>query len=167
MAREKTERTDDAASAAHRATLSVAELRQLITLMNGSDIAELGIEEPASGLRLSLRKPTPQAPLGLTAEDDQFDVYVTDTLAPEAVSTLVEVTSPRVGAFRLSMKPGDKPLIAEGDIIREGQVICAIEALKVPNEVEAPIAGRIQAIYLADGEGVEYGQPLLAIEPQG
>ena len=54
-----------------------------------------------------------------------------------------------------------------GDVVREGQVVCAVEALNVFNEVEAPAAGRVLAIYVIDGQPVEYGQPLLAIEPQG
>lgn len=165
MAREKSERPSDAASEAPRATLSVAELRQLITLMNGSDIEELGIEEPSSGLRLSLRKPTP---LSAVAPNDEetLDIFVTDGAVVEEPSTMLEVKAPRVGVFRLSMKPGGKPLSTTGDIVSEGQVICAIEALKVPNEVEAPAAGRIQAIFVSDGQPVEYGQPLLAIEPK-
>jgi acetyl-CoA carboxylase biotin carboxyl carrier protein len=166
MAREKSERVGDVASDPPRAALSVAELRQLITLMNGSDIEELGIEEPASGLRLSLRKLAPVAAVA-TIDDETLDFVVTDSSPVEAPATMLEVTSPRVGIFRLAMKPGSKALASPGDVVREGQVVCAIEALKVPNEVEAPAAGRIRAIYLADGQPVEYGQPLLVIEPQG
>jgi acetyl-CoA carboxylase biotin carboxyl carrier protein len=165
MAREKSERPSEAAPEAPRATLSVAELRQLITLMNGGDIEELGIEEPASGLRLSLRKSAPVAAL-TAGDEDMLDVFVADGASAEEPSTMLEVTAPRVGVFRLSMKPGGKPLVNTGDIVSEGQVVCAIEALNVPNEVEAPAAGRIQAIFVTDGQPVEYGQPLLAIEPK-
>jgi biotin carboxyl carrier protein len=164
MAREKTERPGDAATDTPRASLSVAELRQLITLMNGSDIEEIGIEEKG-GLRLSLRKPALLASPG-HSEDEAYDGAAADGATPEPKSTTVEVTSPLVGQFRVSMKPGGQSLCSLGDIVREGQVICAVESLSVPNEVEAPIAGRIVAIYLGDGRPVEYGQPLMAIEPQ-
>lgn len=164
MAREKTERAGDAAADMPRATLSVAELRQLISLMNGSDIGEIGIEEPGVGLRVTLRKP---APVAVAADEELFDVDDAEALDSSADSSTTEVTSPLVGLFRTSMKPGGTALIALGDVVREGQIVCAVESLNVPNEVEAPTAGRIAAIYLTDGQPVEYGQPLMAIEPQG
>ncbi len=167
MAREKTEQPGDAASDTPRASLSVAELRQLITLMNGSDIEEIGIEEASSGLRLSLRKPAPLAAVASSADDDTLEYFIADGAGAETPSTTVEVTSPLVGLFHPGMKPGARPLCAMGDVVREGQVVCAVEALNVFNEVEAPAAGRILAIYVTDGQPVEYGQPLLAIEPQG
>ncbi|HEU0027865.1 MAG TPA: biotin/lipoyl-containing protein [Ktedonobacterales bacterium] len=168
MAREKTERPSEATPGAPHVSLSVAELRQLITLMNGSEIEEIGIEEASSGLRLSLRKPAPlaaAAPPGV--EDDTLEYLIADGVAENPPSTTVEVTSPLVGLFRAGMKPGARPLCGVGDIVREGQVVCAVEALNVFNEVEAPAAGRLLTIYAADGQPVEYGQPLLAIEPQG
>lgn len=165
MAREKTERSSDATADSPRATLSVAELRQLITLMNGSDIEEIGIEEQ-SGLRLTLRKPAPVPASEAHSEDDSYDLVIVDTAAPEPTSTTAEASSPLVGLFRASMKRGGAPLVALGDIVREGQVIAAVESLSVPNEVEAPVSGRIAAIYVHDGQPVEYGQPLMAIEPQ-
>lgn len=168
MAREKTERPGEATSSAQHVSLSVAELRQLITLMNGSEIEEIGIEEASSGLRLSLRKPAPLATVAApAADDDSFEYLIADGATEDPPSTSVEVTSPLVGLFRAAMKPGARPLCAVGDIVREGQVVCAVEALNVFNEVEAPSAGRLVAIYAADGQPVEYGQPLLAIEPQG
>lgn len=168
MAREKTERSGDAAADMPRATLSVAELRQLITLMNGSDIEEIGIEEPGSGLRLSLRKPAPITMAASFPEDEPLDLAATDGAAPTPPSsTTVEVTSPLVGLYRVSMKVDGRPLCALGDIVREGQILCAIESLNLLNEVEAPAAGRISAIYLTDGQAVEYGRPLMTIEPQG
>jgi acetyl-CoA carboxylase biotin carboxyl carrier protein len=169
MAREKTERPSEAAPGAPHVSLSVAELRQLITLMNGSEIEEIGIEEASSGLRLSLRKP---APLAFTAapsaaEDGALEYLIADGAREDPPSPTVEITSPLVGLFRAGMKPDARPLCGVGDIVREGQVLCAVEALNVFNEVEAPAAGRLVAIYASDGQPVEYGQPLLTIEPQG
>ena len=99
MAREKTEQPGDAASDTPRASLSVAELRQLITLMNGSDIEEIGIEEASSGLRLSLRKPAPLAAVASSADDDTLEYLIADGAGAETPSTTVEVTSPLVGLF--------------------------------------------------------------------
>ncbi|HEY7848848.1 MAG TPA: hypothetical protein VIC27_02225, partial [Ktedonobacterales bacterium] len=75
MARDKAERPDDIQT--EQLHLSVAELRQLISLMNGSDIEEIGIEETSSGLRLALRKPAPiSVAAGASADDDLFDALV-------------------------------------------------------------------------------------------
>jgi acetyl-CoA carboxylase biotin carboxyl carrier protein len=164
MAREKADRPDGIQS--EQPHLSVAELRQLITLMNGSDIEEIGIEEATSGLRLSLRKPAPvSVAAGASADDEMFDALIVEEAESRAETTAVEVKAPLVGIFRAGMKPGARPLSALGDVIREGQIICAVESLNVFNEVEAPAAGRLTAIYVADGQPVESGQPLLEIEP--
>lgn len=164
MAREKADRPEDTQTD----HLSVAELRQLITLMNGSDIEEIGIEEATSGLRLSLRKPAPiSVASGAGADDDLFDTLVVEETESQAETTAVEVRAPLVGVFRMAMKPGARPLTALGDVIREGQIICAVEALNVYTEVEAPAAGRLKAVFVSDGQPVEYGQPLLEIEPRG
>jgi biotin carboxyl carrier protein len=163
MTRDKADRPDDIQS--EQSPLSVAELRQLITLMHGSDIDEIGIEEAASGLRLTLRKPAPIS-IGGGADEDLFDALVVEELEVRAEMNTVSVRAPLVGVFRAAMKPGARGLCALGDVIREGQIIGAVEALNVYNEVEAPAAGRISAIFVSDGQPVEYGQPLLEIEPQ-
>ena len=163
MAREKAERPDDPPT--EQLQLSVAELRQLITLMNSSDIEEIGIEVAATGLRLSLRKPAPIAVAATASDDDLFDTFAVDEPESHAESTAIAVRAPLVGIFRAGMKVGARPLSALGDVIREGQIICAVEALNVFNEVEAPASGRLSAIYVNDGQPVEYGQPLVEIEP--
>lgn len=166
MARDKAERPDETQT--EQPHLSVAELRQLITLMNGSDIEEIGIEETGSGLRLSLRKPAPISLAGpANQEDDLFDALIVEETQSLESSNATEVKAPLVGVFRAAMKAGAQPIVRLGDVIREGQIVGAVEALNVYNEVEAPAAGRISAIYVNDGQPVEYGQPLLEIEPVG
>lgn len=163
MARDKADQTDEIQP--EQSPLSVAELRQLITLMNGSDIDEIGIEEAASGLRLTLRKPAPVS-IGGGGDEDLYDALVVEELDVRHETNTIIARAPLVGVFRAAMKPGARGLSALGDVIREGQIICAVEALNVYNEVEAPAAGRISAIFVSDGQPVEYGQPLVEIEPQ-
>ena len=166
MARDKAERPDEAQT--EQPHLSVAELRQLITLMNGSDIEEIGIEEGASGLRLSLRKPAPISLAGVGGQDDDlFDALIVEETETRDGATSAEVRAPLVGLFRTGMKAGAQALVGLGDVVREGQIVCAVEALNVYTEVEAPAAGRLTAVLVSDGQPVEYGQPLLEIEPVG
>jgi biotin carboxyl carrier protein len=162
MAREKAERPEDLQT--EQPHLSVAELRQLIKLMNNSEIEEIGIEEAATGLRLSLRKPAPVTVAG-GADEEMFDALIIEETEGHGEPLNIEVKAPLVGIFRTAMKAGGKPLVAVGDVIREGQIVCAVESLTVRTEVEAAAAGRISAIFVQEGQPVEYGQPLMEIQP--
>ncbi len=166
MVRERVER-GNAALPQTQSTLSIAEIRQIISLMNSSDIEEIAIEQEADGLKLTLRKPAPAATASTISGEVEFGEPVEPLAAGEtARDNTVSVTAPLVGVFRASMKPGGKALVSVGDVVREGQVIAAIEALNVLNEVEAGASGRVSEILATEGQPVEYGQPLLVIELQ-
>lgn len=175
MARERAaDRREPATAAAERATdpgLSIAEIRQLITLLHNSDVEELAIEHEAAGLKLVLRKPAPAvapAQMGLAELDGvPLDGALADDTNREQHGSrekLLEIVSPLVGVFRSTMKPGSKPLVHAGDVVREGQVVGAVEALNVLNEVETSAPGRVREVCARDGQPVEYGQPLFVIE---
>jgi acetyl-CoA carboxylase biotin carboxyl carrier protein len=164
MARERGERGGEPTPPNPNANLSIAEIRQLITLMNGSDLDEVTIEQEAVGLKLVLRKPAPTVLAGGEVEYDYAEVA--ETPAEENPrDKLVEVRAEWVGVFRASAKPGGKPVVGVGDVVREGQAVAAIEALNVYNEIEVGTNGRVQEILASDGQPVEYGQVLLVIEP--
>ena len=69
-----------------------------------------------------------------------------------------------VGTFYRAPKPDAPPFVAEGDAVKEGQVLCIVEAMKLMNEIEADATGTIKAILAENGQAVEYGQPLFVIE---
>ncbi|PZF92720.1 acetyl-CoA carboxylase biotin carboxyl carrier protein [Micromonospora deserti] len=75
------------------------------------------------------------------------------------------VRSPIVGTFYRAPEPGAAPFVAVGDLVRAGQVIGIVEAMKLMNEVTADRSGRVAAILVADGQPVEYDQPLVALDP--
>jgi acetyl-CoA carboxylase biotin carboxyl carrier protein len=168
MARERAERgAEPAAQAAQQpqANVSVAVVHQLVKLMTTSDIEEVTIESPGEGMKLTLRKPAVvSVPIG-EMELEAYDELGAAAEAAEAQRDRHEIGAPLVGVFRTSMKPGGKALVAAGEPVREGQVVAAIEALQVLNEVEAPEAGTIREVLVEDGQPVEYGQPLFVVEP--
>ncbi|HEV8193288.1 MAG TPA: biotin/lipoyl-containing protein [Ktedonobacterales bacterium] len=170
MVRERAER-GEGPSARLRSSLSVAELRQLISLMNSSDIEEITIEHAAHGLHLTLRKPAPVAisTAAAAAVSDGVDGYEMADPSPAADEAprehTVDVRAPLVGVFRAAPRPG-KSAIQAGDAVREGQAVAAIEALNVLNEVEIESAGRVKEVLVGDGQAVEYGQVLMVVEPQ-
>ncbi|MEH2119915.1 acetyl-CoA carboxylase biotin carboxyl carrier protein [Nostoc sp.] len=78
---------------------------------------------------------------------------------------LVEVPSPMVGTFYRAPAPGEAAFVEVGDRIRKGQTVCIIEAMKLMNEIEAEVSGQVMEILLQNGDAVEYGQPLMRINP--
>ena len=171
MAKEQEESRGAAAAAAPGASLSVEQVRSLIQMMDASDVHELTIERESEGLRLTLRKPTPvfgAAPFVAAAEVESAPAETpareSAEAAPAAPETTQKVTATLVGIFRVSLKRGSKAAVAEGDQVRLGQIVGAIEALNVMNEVETPVAGRVVEIVVKDGQPVEYGQHLMTID---
>jgi len=74
------------------------------------------------------------------------------------------IKSPLVGTFYRAPAPGAPPFVEEGDIVSPGQVLCIIEALKVMNEIESDVKGKVVKILVENGQPVEYGQPLFLID---
>ena len=74
------------------------------------------------------------------------------------------ITSPMVGAFYAAPSPGAKPFVKVGDTISAGQVVCIVEAMKLMNEIESEVSGKVTQICVEDGQSVEYGQVLMYIE---
>ena len=81
--------------------------------------------------------------------------------------TGLTVRAPVVGTFYRAPEPGAPPFVAVGDLIRPGQVVGIVEAMKLMNEVTADQAGRVVEVLVDDGQPVEYDQPLIALEPAG
>jgi biotin carboxyl carrier protein len=141
--------------------ITIEQLRQLIRLVDSSDVTEVLIEDESCGLRLALRKPEVSGVLpGVAAPS-----LVTNESADEHEPRRVVVTAALVGIFHTGSKPRGSPAVAVGDHVVPGQTIASIETLGLFNEVEAPCAGSVVSIEAQDGQAVEYGQPLIIIEP--
>jgi acetyl-CoA carboxylase biotin carboxyl carrier protein len=80
-------------------------------------------------------------------------------------SKLVTIKSPMIGTFYRSAGPGKSPFVNVGDEISAGKVICIIEAMKLFNEIESDVSGKIVKVLVDDGKPVEYDQPLFLVEP--
>lgn len=166
MARERSENGAELPLEQPQPDLTIAEIRQLVSLMNGSDIEELTIEHEQTGLKLVLRKPAPAEVV--THEADLVDgdeIVATDSEA-ETSAPHAQIRAPLVGIYHTSMKAGGKPLVSVGDTVKTGQIVAAIESLNVLNEVEATVSGKVMEMMASDGQPVEYGQALLVIETE-
>ncbi|MEJ6798131.1 MAG: acetyl-CoA carboxylase biotin carboxyl carrier protein [Crocinitomicaceae bacterium] len=85
--------------------------------------------------------------------------------APEVASNLIEIKSPMIGTFYRSSGPDKDLFVNVGDTIALGDTVCIIEAMKLFNEIEAEITGKIVKVLVDDATPVEYGQPLFLVEP--
>ena len=83
---------------------------------------------------------------------------------PSVQSKGTPVVSPMVGAFYAAPAPGAKPFVKVGDVVSAGQVVCIVEAMKLMNEIETEVSGKITEICVEDGQSVEYGQVLMYVE---
>lgn len=152
------------------------DIRELLRLVSQSDIAELKIERGGAKVHIKRGLAQPQimpAPAGAPAQGTTpmtFPHLVAGVAsappAPdEALGAGIRVTAPMVGTYYASPAPKEPPYVQVGDEVRPGDVLGIIEAMKIMNEIECEVQGRVSAILVEGGQPVEYGQPLMIIEP--
>jgi oxaloacetate decarboxylase alpha subunit len=145
--------------------MDLKELRALLRLLDGTDVEELEVEE--GGRRVRIRKRSADAPAPLRPAAAQPSASLPAPAAGVAAETsgLVPVVSPMVGTFYRAPAPGAEPYVKEGDVIRKGTVVCIVEAMKLMNEIESEVAGRVVKIAAENGEPVEFGSTLFLVDP--
>ena len=168
--------------------IGLSEIRELIELLNQSDVSELSLE--THDTKLSLKKGAYQPAIAAQAPAiaptaPQLAITYAQSLAPVAVPAglgnaeaapaagsatapdrpnVYLIRSPMVGTFYRSPSP-DAPAFAEvGQTVEPGQTVCIIEAMKLMNEIEAEHGGKVTKVCVGNGEPVEFGQVLLEIE---
>ena len=152
--------------------MDLRKLKTLIDLVSESNISELEITEADGKVRIVKADPNLVAagPVAYAAP-----VLAPVAAAPAAASAAAPaeapaapaghtVKSPMVGTFYGAASPGAKPFVEVGSTIKEGEPICIIEAMKIMNEIEADKSGTVTKILCANGQPVEFGQPLFIIE---
>ncbi len=138
-------------------------IKEIIALLKGSDIKSLSIE--TEGLKLLIE--THQKEYVQRAETLREVKHIEIMPTSEPVSEeekLHVIKSPLVGTFYRSPSPGAPPFVEVGDLVSPGQVLCIIEALKVMNEIESDVRGKVIKVLVENGQTVEYGQPLFLID---
>ena len=112
---------------------------------------------------------TTVAPVTTSVAPTVQNTSITPVAKEEKTSTTpaskgTPITSPMVGAFYAAPAPGAKPFVKVGDTVSTGQVVCIVEAMKLMNEIESEVSGKIVEICVEDGQSVEYGQVLMYVE---
>jgi acetyl-CoA carboxylase biotin carboxyl carrier protein len=151
------------------------QIQELIKIVNKSNIGELSIEE--EGFKITIKQKEDIAP-AIYASAPAAPVYAPAPLAAApvapaaapapaapAVSNLITIKSPMIGTFYRRASP-DKPILTEvGEAVSVGKVVCIIEAMKLFNEIESEVSGKIVKVLVDDASPVEYDQPLFLVEP--
>jgi acetyl-CoA carboxylase biotin carboxyl carrier protein len=169
--------------------MDLRKLKTLIDLVSESNVAELEITEPEGKVRIVKSTgvqytPAPgysnAVPHGITSIDLNAPPTALSPAQPEAAGQVVApspaaapaptpsaahvVKSPMVGTFYRSASPESPPFVEVGSVVKEGETICIIEAMKILNEIEADKSGTITKIHAQNAQAVEYGSALFDIE---
>jgi oxaloacetate decarboxylase alpha subunit len=141
-----------------------ARIRELVRLVEGSDVGELTVED--GPLRITVRKQDERPPAPIAFMQPGAGPAPADGAPHEPeVSSAIRLESPMVGTFYRSPSPAQAAFVTEGDRIEVGQTLCILEAMKLFNEYKSDHAGIIRRILVENAQPVEYGQPLFELEP--
>jgi acetyl-CoA carboxylase biotin carboxyl carrier protein len=140
-------------------------IKELIDLVKNSNIKMIKVQQGDSQVIIETFGEKTR-----TSEEKKQEEFTHQEILPPSEDIKEEekkfhvIKSPLVGTFYRSPSPGAPPFVEVGDIVSPGQVLCIIEALKVMNEIESDVRGRVEKILVENGETVEYGQPLFLID---
>jgi acetyl-CoA carboxylase biotin carboxyl carrier protein len=137
---------------------------ELVELAVKHDLAELEVEQ--GGARIRVVRQRAGGMVAVPRAEGAPAVVAALASEPAVAAHLVRVDAPMVGTFYRSPGPDVGPFVQEGDTVKEGQVLCIIEAMKLMNEIESKAAGRIVKILVENAQPVEFGQGLFLVEPR-
>ncbi len=137
---------------------------EIVELAVAHDLAELEVE--AGGMRVRVVRRHAEAGARASAASPPTALaQPSPAVAAEAAAGTITIEAPMVGTFYRSPSPEAPPFVSEGDTIKEGQTLCVIEAMKLMNEIDAKLGGRIVKVLVDNAQPVQFGQPLFLLEP--
>ena len=161
--------------------MDIKQVQELVKIINKTNIAEISIEE--EGLKITIKQKEDAHTSYVTAAPPQYYQQAPQAYpqpmqaapapssekvaeaAPKVADNLLTIKSPMIGTFYRSSGPDKSSLVNIGDDVDNGKVVCIIEAMKLFNEIESEVKGKIVKILVEDASPVEYDQPLFLVEP--
>lgn len=147
-------------------------IEKLAKLVSDNQLSEITLEDGDKAI--TIKKGVqgavvmqPAAPAAVSAPAQAPAAAVESASAPAKSNDTPKgtpITSPMVGAFYAAPSPGSEPYVKVGDVVKVGQVVCIVEAMKLMNEIESEVSGKVVQICVEDGQSVEYGQVLMYVE---
>lgn len=159
--------------------MDIEYITKLIELVSESKVDEIEIEEEGKKLRIAKtnavpanavyhvapQQPPPPAPVAQAHQPAPPEAAPAPSPAPASSAKLHEVKSPIVGTFYRSPAPDAAPFVEIGSVVSAGTVLCIVEAMKLMNEIESDVSGKIVKVMVENGQPVEYDQVLFLVEP--
>lgn len=146
-------------------------IQELIDLLKKNNLTELEMER--EGVRIRVRHEIGLKTVTAAVPEQGTPVLTSAAQSPAAsgaqaenTTGLITIVSPIVGTFYRSPSPDADPYVEEGDYVKKGQVLCIVEAMKLMNEIESEVDGRVTKILAESTKPVEYGQPLFLVDPR-
>jgi acetyl-CoA carboxylase biotin carboxyl carrier protein len=158
-------------------TIDFKELSELLAAIAANNITELTLKNADFELTVSQGQPLISAGIRSTTIADINSTVISmpaeqqpaaieqRSTTPTIDTKWIEIKSPMVGTFYRSPAPDEPAFASIGDRIRVGQTVCIIEAMKLMNEIEAESAGQVMQVLVENGQPIEFGQPLMYINP--
>ena len=166
-------------------TMTLEQIKELIEFIKGHDLNEFELEQDGVKIRIKTSSnhhvvavpqlpatmpimaaaPIAAPPTPAQAAASAAEAKAAADQAAEDGGELCIVKSPIVGTFYRAAEPGATPFVAVGDMVRKGQVLCIIEAMKLMNEIDSEYDGEVTSIYVENGQAVQYGERLITIKP--
>lgn len=151
--------------------MNLREIKELMELMRQMEVSELEIERSGTRVRIKTGRAPAEPPAAPTSpmvrsigEESVEATRPAAAAQPEAEQGTL-VRSPIVGTFYRSASPDGPNYVEIGDVVKKGQILCIVEAMKLMNEIESEVDGRVLEVLVENARPVEYGQPLFRIEP--
>ena len=157
--------------------MDIKQIQELVKLINKTNIGEITIEEEGVKITVKQKKDPVQhiiagggttsyapAPAASAAAPSAAAPVATKPAEPKA-DNFVTIKSPMIGTFYRQAGPGKPILASVGDEVTTGKVVCIIEAMKLFNEIESEVKGKIVKVLVEDASPVEYDQPLFLVDP--
>lgn len=152
--------------------MDLKHIKSLLQLISEADVNEVYIEEGDFKIKIKKRSDAPVYSAPAPAPAPVASVVVPSAPAAQpaaaaapAASSTAAIKSPIVGTFYAAASPDAKAFVSVGDVISKGQPLCIIEAMKIMNEIESDVSGKVVAVLVKNGQPVEFDQPLFEIEP--
>lgn len=158
--------------------MDIKQIQELVKLINKTSIGEITIEEDGTKITIKQKKEPSQKIYTQSAAPAQHTAAPAPTSAPAAAPSaeaaapaapkqdnLITIKSPMIGTFYRQSGPGKPILASVGDEVSPGKVVCIIEAMKLFNEIESEVKGKIVKVLVEDASPVEYDQPLFLVDP--
>lgn len=144
-------------------------IEKLVSMVSDNNLTEIALEDADKAI--IIRKDCGVVTTQTIMPQMAAPVPMTAPVASEASLPAKEetpkgmpITSPMVGTFYSAPSPGAKPFVEVGSVVSAGQIVCIVEAMKLMNEIEAEVSGKVTKICVEDGQPVEYGQVLMYVE---